>query len=913
MQERDALLATKLRVPRSHDVLVRPRLLERLEEAASRELLLVSAPAGFGKSTLLAEWARGGGRLVAWVSLDADDNDPARLWRYLVAAVEQLHPGLEERALPLLHAPDQPALEALVTAVVNELAAAQRELSIVLDDYHVIESRPIHDSLALLLERLPPGVHVAIAGRGDPPLPLARMRARGQLAEVRAEDLRFTPDEAVSLMRESWGLDLPEASVLELGDRTEGWVTGLQLAALTLRRGVDPAGLIKGFSGGHRYVLDYLTGEVLERQPDDVRRFLLDTSILERLSGPLCDAVTGRCDGQRMLEDLERANLFLVALDEERRWYRYHRLFADLLRVRLRTENAERPPGLHRRAAAWFEEHGLIDDAVRHAMAAGDPHLAARLVEESFDEVLRRAEGATLRRWLAALPAQVVRSRPRLSVAQALAAFNAGRLEAVEPLLKDAERALAEPPEEARDGAGAPSADESALANLPAAIALLRAGLAWSRGDAERTVERALQARAHLGADAAEDGPPIAIRWQLGLAAWMRGNLPEAERVFAGLAAQGRATGPPHLALSAGAILGAVQRAGGRLGAALRTYREGLEFASQPGRPLVLTAGTAHVGMAEVLYQRDQLDDALRHVDQGIALCRQLTSTQSLAQGLATLAWIRQARGDPASALEAMEEARRAFPDPDTVSLYNPVPAERARLLLANGAVAEAAGRVEDLGLSQRDEPTYAREREYLVLARVLLAREAPARALELLGRLDALARAQGRTASLIEAGALQALALHAVGDRAGALTALVEALGLAWPEGYVRVFADEGPAMASLLGAVVGGGRRERAAGVEEIPMDYLGRLLRATQPAPAAAGPEAPRTPAALVEALTERELEVLRMLAAGKRNQEIADELVVTLHTVKKHVTHTFEKLGAANRTQAVAHARQLGLLQ
>jgi LuxR family maltose regulon positive regulatory protein len=915
MQERDALLATKLRVPRSHDVLVRPRLLERLEEAASRELLLVSAPAGFGKSTLLAEWARGGGRPVAWVSLDADDNDPARLWRYLVAAVEQLHPGLEERALPLLHAPDQPALEALVTAVVNELAAAQRELSIVLDDYHVIESRPIHESLALLLERLPPGVHVAIAGRGDPPLPLARMRARGQLAEVRAEDLRFTPDEAVSLMREVWGLDLPEASVLELGDRTEGWVTGLQLAALTLRRGVDPAGLIKGFSGGHRYVLDYLTGEVLERQPDDVRRFLLDTSIVERLTGPLCDAVTGRSDGQRMLEDLERANLFLVALDEERRWYRYHRLFADLLHVRLRAEDTERPPGLHRRAAAWFEEHGLIDDAVRHAMAADDPHLAARLVEESFDEVLRRGEGATLRRWLAALPAEVVRSRPRLSLAQALAAFNAGRLEAVEPLLKDAERALAERPEEARDGLGAQSADESALANLPAAIALLRAGLAWSRGDAERTVERALQARAHLGADAdaAEGGPPIAIRWQLGLADWMRGNLPEAERVFADLAAQGRATGPPHLALSAGAILGAVQRAGGRLGAALRTYREGLEFASQPGRPPVLTAGTAHVGIAEVLYQRDQLDDALGHVDQGIALSRQLTSTQSLAQGLATLAWIRQARGDRAGALEAMEEARRAFPDPDVVSLYNPVPAERARLLLAHGEVAEAAGWTRDIGLSQRDEPTYAREREYLVLARVLLAIQAPARALELLGCLGALARAQGRTASVIEVGALQALGLHAAGDRDGALAALVEALGLAWPEGYVRVFADEGPAMASLLGAVVGGGRRERATGAEQIPMDYLGRLLRALQPAPAAGGPEAPRRPAALIEALTERELEVLRMLAVGKRNQEIADELVVTLHTVKKHVTHTFEKLGVANRTQAVARARQLGLLQ
>jgi LuxR family transcriptional regulator, maltose regulon positive regulatory protein len=355
-----------------------------------------------------------------------------------------------------------------------------------------------------------------------------------------------------------------------------------------------------------------------------------------------------------------------------------------------------------------------------------------------------------------------------------------------------------------------------------------------------------------------------------------------------------------------------VQRAGGRLGAALRTYREGLEFAGQPGRAPVPTAGTAHVGMAEVLYQRDQLDEALRHVEAGIALCRQLTSTQALGQGLATLAWIRQARADPAGALAAMEEARRAFPDPDAVSLSNPVPAERARLLLAHGEVAEAAGWTRDLGLGHRDEPSYAREREYLVLARVLLAIQAPDQALELLGRLDALARAQRRTASVLEILTLRALALHAAGDRAGALAALVEALGLAWPQGYVRVFADEGPAMASLLGAVVGGGRRDRPAGAEQIPVDYLGRLLRAAQPAAAAAGPEASRTPPALVEALTERELEVLRMLAAGKRNQEIADELVVTLHTVKKHVTHTLEKLGAANRTQAVARARQLGLL-
>jgi LuxR family maltose regulon positive regulatory protein len=912
LRERDALLATKLRVPRRRpDVLGRPRLLERVEEASALELLLVSAPAGSGKSTLLAEWARGTDRPVSWVSLDPDDNDPVRLWRYVLAAVERVRPGLAGRVLPLLDGPGQPAPTALVTALVNELTADPVELVVILDDYHVIESRAIHESLAFLLERLPPGMHVMVAGRGDPPLPLARMRARGQMAEVRAEDLRFTLDEAVALLREVWGLDLPPESVAALEDRTEGWATGLHLAALTLRGGSDPAGLIQGFSGGHRYVLDYLTGEVLERQPDHARRFLLDTSVLERLSGPLCDAVTGRSDGQRMLEELERANLFLVALDEERRWYRYHRLFGDLLRVRLRAEDPGRLPRLHRGAAAWFEEHELIDDAMRHAVAAGEPRWAAGLVERRVEELLARGEGETLRRWLSALPDEVVGARPRLRLAQALAAFNAGRLEAVEPLLEDVERGLAA-------GAGrrhpheapTPGGRESALANIPATLALLRASLASARGDAEGAIRLVEEARTQLAEG--ERGPLLAIRWNLAFAHWTQGRLAEAERAFADIVAEGRATGPPHLALSAGAALADVQRAEGRLGAALRTYREGLELASQPGRPPVPSAGTAHIGIAEVLYQRNQLDDALRHVDEGIALCRQLTSTRPLAEGLATLAWIRQAMRDPPGAVAAMEEALRAFSSRDVVSLSNPVPAEKARLLLAHGEVAEAAGWIEDWGLTERDEPTYPREREYLVLARMLLAREAPARAVDLLRRLGALAGTQGRTASVIEVRALQALGLHAAGDRAGALTTLLEALGLAWPEGYVRVFADEGPAMASLLAWVIGAGRRERPTGADQIPMEYLGRLLRAIQPPATGAEPDA-GAPAALVEALTNRELEILRLLAAGKRNQEIADELVVTLHTVKKHVTHTFGKLGAANRTQAVARARQLGLIQ
>ena len=398
-RERDFLLATKLRVPRIRPGLVaRPRLVERLEEASDRELVLVSAPAGFGKSTLLAEWVRATDRPVAWLSLDVDDNDPSRFWRYVSAAIGQVHPELAEPGAAMLDAADQRAVQAVVGALVNQLAEHPGELALVLDDYHVIDSPAIHDSVALLLDRLPQGMRVIVAGRSDPPLALASMRAGGQLVEVRARDLRFSPEEATALLLEAWGLDVPEQSLVALVERTEGWVTGLQLAALSLRGTSDPVRLVAGFTGSHRYVLDYLTEEVLERQPDSVRSFLLETSILERLSGPLADAVTGGSEGQRMLEALERANLFLVALDEERRWYRYHRLFADLLHVRLQERDRERVAELHGRAAAWCEEHGLVDDAVRHALAAGDAHRAAVTVERHVDQVLRRGERSEERR-----------------------------------------------------------------------------------------------------------------------------------------------------------------------------------------------------------------------------------------------------------------------------------------------------------------------------------------------------------------------------------------------------------------------------------------------------------------------------------------------------------------------------------
>ena len=445
--ERDVLLATKLHVPGLRPGFVpRPRLADRLDEGLGRGLVLVCAPAGSGKTALLADWARRGRRPVAWLSLDAGDNDPARFWRHAVAALDGLCPGIGERIGPLLGPPPPPSFEPLVTALINDLTARPEagEVLLVLDDYHLVGSQPVHASVGFLLEHLPPGLHPVLASRADPPLALARLRARGQLAELRAAELRFTADEAAAMLREVAGADLPDAAVAALAARAEGWAAGLQLAGLSLRGQEDVAGFVAAFTGSHRYVLDYLAEEVLERQSEQVRAFLLETSVLERLSGALCDAVTGRTGSQALLEQVERAGLFLVPLDEVRGWWRYHHLFADLLRARLQQQQPDRVPELHRNAATWYEQRGLADDAIRHAVAAGEMTWAARLIERHYDAAFfLRGEAATIHRWLAALPEDLVRSRPRLLLGQALMAVLSGRLEAVEPLLDAAERASA--------------------------------------------------------------------------------------------------------------------------------------------------------------------------------------------------------------------------------------------------------------------------------------------------------------------------------------------------------------------------------------------------------------------------------------------------------------------------------------
>jgi LuxR family transcriptional regulator, maltose regulon positive regulatory protein len=929
MSGQDVLLATKLHVPRPQPGFVpRPRLAQALSDGLARGRMLVCAPAGSGKTALLADWARGGGWPVAWLGLDGGDSDPARFWRYAVAALDRARPGLAGRVGP----PPSGSVEGLVTALVNELAAdpGPDEVLLILDDYHLIDSGPVHESVAFVLENLPPGLAVVMSGRADPPLPLARLRARGQLAELRAADLRFTDQEAAALLGEAAGPGLPGAAVAALVARTEGWAAGLQLAGLSLRGQANPAGFVAAFSGSHRFVLDYLADEVLDSQPGPVRTFLLETSVLERLTGELCDAVTGRAGSQAMLIDIERAGLFLVPLDEVRGWWRYHHLFADLLRARLQAEQPGRAMALHRAAAAWSEEHDLADDAVRHALGAGDTEWAARLVERHVETLLGRSEGVTLRRWLSALPAQAVRDRPRLRLAQAYSAAQGFQLEALEALLDDAECAVAISGDEPYEDPAGRSA--SVLANVRAGITFLRAVLARLRGDAALAAGCNRQALAHLSED--EWLMRSFVRWNQAGADWLGGRLGPAERGLAEVLAElraadeavRRAAGEPtevlhaveagaefftgFLAMRVRYDLGQVQRAQGKLGAALATYQQALDTLGESSQ--TAHAGVAHVGLAQILYERDELAAALDHATQGVTLCRQLAYTPPLAAGLAVVARIRHAHGDTVGAREAMGEAGQTGPSPQVTALLNPVPAQRAQLLLAQGDIRAAAQWATEAGLSPGDEPDYPREPAYLVLARVLLAHNDTGAALALLERLLGAAASQDRVGSVIEIQALRALALAACGDQTSARGALTEALTPAGRHGYIRVFADEGAPMRALITRLPVA-RPDQQTVADRVRPGYLAALLRAC--GPSGAVPQRIRAAAAppgLAEPPTDRELEVLRLLAAGKSNQRIAHDLVVALDTVKKHVTHLLGKLGAANRTEAVARARQLGLI-
>jgi LuxR family transcriptional regulator, maltose regulon positive regulatory protein len=907
-----ALLETKLYVPRSpRGLVLRPRLSERLDRGAASKLVLVSAPAGFGKTTLLTAWlaarpaARADERSAAWLSLDRADNDPASFWAYVIAALRTVASGVGESALALLEAPHPPPIETVLTTLLNDLGAVAGEVVLVLDDYHVIDAREVQDGLAFLLGHLPPWLHVVIASRADPALPLARMRARGELAEIRAAELRFTVDEAAAYLNEMMGLRLTARDVAALEGRTEGWIAALQLAALSMQGRDDVAGFIAGFAGDDRYVVDYLAEEVLARQPEGVQAFLLQTSILGRLSGPLCDAVTGQGGGKGMLDALDRGNLFLVSLDDRRRWYRYHHLFAEVLQARLLDERPGQVPGLHRRASEWYEQNGELSEAVRHALAAGDFGRAAGLVELAIPAMRRTRQEARLRGWLEVLPDEVLQVRPVLSAYFAGVLLMSGELGGVEGRLRDAERWL-EPATGDCSEPQVPSAemvvaDEEEYRRLPALIELYRAGQALARGDAPGTVGHAQRA-----IELALDDDYLcraSAAGLLGLVYWGSGDLEAGHRAYSACVEGLRRAGFVADILGCSIALADIRSAQGRLGEARRTFEQALQLAGEQGGSVLRGTADMYVGMSEIARERDDLHAATQHLLHSQELGEHTGLPQNRYRWRVAMARVREAEGDLRGSLDLLNEAESLYVS-DFFPNVRPVPAMRARVWIAQGRLGEALGWAREQGLSVDDNLSYLREFEHITLARLLLARYQGDRverstheADRLLERLLLAADAGGRTGRVIEILVLRALARQALGDVPAALGFLDRAVALAEPEGYFRVFVDEGPPMTSLL----------RAAAKQGTRRDYVRRLLAAAS----RIGHNGP-TEQALIEPLSERELDVLRLLGSELDGPAIARELTVSLNTMRTHTKNIYAKLAVTNRRAAVRRAAELNLL-
>ena len=933
------ILATKLYIPPPRpNFVARPRLIERLNSGLHRKLTLISAPAGFGKTTLVSEWVSNFGlpilkgsatqNQVTWLSLDEGDNDPSHFLTYVVAALQMIVPDLGSGVLAALQSAQPLAepsgREAILTALLNEITTVPHKFILVLDDYHLIDAKVVDQTLTFLLDHLPPQMHLVITTREDPHLPLARYRVRGQLTEVRAADLRFTTTEAAEFLNQVMGLTLALADIAALEERTEGWIAGLQLAALSVQGRPDISGFIRTFAGDHRYIVDYLVEEVLQRQPAPVRTFLLQTAILDHLNGPLCDAVTGQAESNARLEALERGNFFVVPLDDKRHWYRYHHLFAEVLYAHLRAEQPDQIAPLHRRASAWYEQHGAVDDAIRHAFAAADFAHAATLVELALPAMRQRRQEATALDWLQALPADLLQCRPVLSVGYAWALLASGRLADVEARLRAAERWL---DSGVNTKTGAVVVDGEQFRLLPGMIAIFRAGLALALGDVTNTVKFARQAL-DLFPEEEELGRGSATAI-LGLAFWTSGDLTAAHRAYTDGMARVQMAGNRSDVISSAIALADIRIAQGRLHEAMNTYEQSLQLAtaqppdfdvsaqSNEAPQPVRGAADLYVGMSERYREQNDLPAATQHLLKSKELSERTGLPQNWSRWHVALARIHEAQGDLAGALDLIQEAERLYVR-DFFPNVRPVAAWKTRLWVAQGRLGEALGWVHEQGLSAHDDLSYLREFEHITLARVLLAQyqhnhvtSSLLAAMGLLERLLQAADAGGRTGSVIEILVLQALVHQMQGDIPAALVPLERALTLAEPAGYVRLFLDEGPPMAQLLGEVA----------ARQIMPNYTDKLLAAfegKQPTTASKAPfpitAIPARPAAqpLIEPLSQRELEVLRWFKTELSGPEIARELVIGLSTVRTHTKSIYSKLNVNSRQAAVNRAIEMNLL-
>jgi LuxR family maltose regulon positive regulatory protein len=883
------ILSTKLYIiPPRPKVVLRSRLIERLNEglSTSRKLTLISASAGFGKTTLVSEWIAGCGRLAAWLSLDEADSDPPRFLSYIVAALQTIKAEIGSRLLGALQSPQPPPPEAILTALLNEITTIPDNFILILDDYHVIDSKPIDEALTFLLEHLPARMHLVITTREDPHLPLARLRARGQLIELRAADLRFTPSEATEFLNQMMGLNLCEEDIAVLETRTEGWIAGLQFAALSMQGHQDAASIVQTFTGSHHFVLDYLVEEVLLRQPEGVQTFLLSTSILHRMCGPLCDAVVGSpsAHGQETLEYLEHANLFIVPLDNERRWYRYHHLFAELLQQRLRqSASSSDEEGnfaqCHIRASQWFEDQGLEIESFYHAAAANDVERAERIIEKKGFPLHFRDAVAAILVWLASLPKKVLDARPSLCARFATLSLVAGQTTGLEEKLQAAEAAIAA----AMQGAE----PDNKTRDLIGEIAAARATLALTRYQPEAMIAQARRALEYLPPDSIF--PRIRAIWIMGFAYQVQGNRAAAGQAYSEALAISQACGNTRMTIQTTISLGPIQEFENRLYKAAETFQSGLRLAGDHPQPF---ENEAHLGLARIFYEWNDLEAAERHGLQALQLARQYDrAIDRYILSEVFLARLRLARGDVPGAAAMLAETEQAVRQNNFVHRISEVAAAQVLVLLRQGDL-EAAAQL----AKTHELPFYQ--------ARVSLAQGDPAAALALLSPLREQMEAKDWQDERLKAMVLQTVALHAQGENEKAIQLLGEVLVLAEPEGFIRIFVDEGLSMARLLHKVLSQG----------VFPDYVRRLLAAFPiDDPEQAPPSMMKASRVnLPDPLSERELEVLQLIAEGLANQEIADRLFLSPLTVKVHARNINSKLDVGNRTQAVAKGRALGIL-
>ena len=918
------ILLTKLFIPATRPELVsRPRLTSQLNQGLYRKLTLISAPAGFGKTTVATEWLYSNGDdasppfFVAWLSLDEGDNDAARFLTYLISTLNRI-PGLDINigggALQMLQSPQPPPVETVLAALINEVTLLSEKIVLILDDYHLINSQPVHDGLQFLLENLPPQLHLVITTREDPPISISRLRVRGQLNEMRASDLRFTLEETSNFLNLVMGLNLSEDDIAALETRTEGWIAGLQLAALSMQGLDDVTGFIHSFTGSNRMILDYLIEEVLDQQSEAVQAFLLQTAILNRLTGSLCDALTGQDDGQVTLEALEHANLFIIPLDDERRWYRYHHLFADLLKRRFNKTQSDQVTVLHRKAGKWFEAQGFISEALEHIFASSDFAWAGQLLEEiGSDMIWKEGDSLSLQRWMEKIPKDIVHSRPELCLISGWLYHSADSPEPFEPYLESVQAYLASEGRERNndDLSGQKRTAESRsvmskdAGSMRAEIATIRGVVAARNGDLSRSIEQYKLALEVVP----EDNLFLRAKAIAGLAEYhfFRGEVRDAHRLYAESHRMSLAGGYIHWGSSiALSRLANTQRRLGQLHQAMNTYEQMKQvFANQVVKNIQIS-GYACVGMGQIFYAWNELDNAEQQSHAGIDYGKKVNNLRILTLGHLALARTLQAQGDAVGAMNTMQDANEIWQNYNLSrwTLLPSVAAYQAWLSLVQGDIAPASQWAQEKGLDPDGELLYQYERDFITLARLFVAQGEGDKALELLQRLLSSAVQGGRIAREIEILALQSISIHEQGNLEQALTVLKKALTLAEPGGFMRVFVDEGPPMARLLYESLS----------SEIAPDYVRKLLVAfpkSEPEKAEASHQA-TSGSVWIEPLTDRELEILHYVAEGLTNPDISNRLYLSPNTIKTHLRNIFGKLDVSNRTQAVAKGRTLGIL-